>query len=125
MQIVKEHTLKLAAAISTFALTAGFAMPARADGLGDMVDALFDNLEGIPDLLSLIAYIAGAALGIAGIMKLKQHVDAPQQMPLKNGLMFLAAGAALLALPFILEALIETVGGDTDTTIGASRFEFN
>lgn len=101
------------------AATAGFLSgPAAAQsnetgGIARMVNTLFENLRTIPDLIGIVAYIAGAAFGIAGIFKLKQHVDNPQQAELKDGLMRLGAGGGLIALPFVLQAVIDSFGGQT------------
>ncbi len=53
-------------------------------------------------LMSLLGYVGGTGMSIAGIFKLKAHVDSPANAPLKDGLMRLAAGGALLSLPLIV-----------------------
>ncbi len=113
--MIRSHytnfTLSIAAGV-TVGMMSGSAAAQETGGIARMVNTLFENLRTIPDLIGIIAYIAGAALGIAGIFKLKQHVDNPQQTALKDGLMRLGAGGGLIALPFVLQAVIDTFGAE-------------
>jgi hypothetical protein len=61
--------------------------------------------SGFQDMISLLGYLGGSGMAVAGIFKLKQHVDAPGNVPMKDGLMRLAAGGALLSLPFMISAM--------------------
>lgn len=69
-----------------------------------------DSLSFFPSLLSGLSYLAGAFFGIVGILKVKDHMDAPEGTPLKEGAVRLAAGGALFALPLIYEASLYTIG---------------
>lgn len=94
---------------------------ANTGDLHKMVGTVNANLANIPDLLSTIAYIAGAGLGIAGVFKLKQHVDNPEQVALKDGLVRVGAGGGLIAIPAVLNMMISTLGvGNT----GVSQMSF-
>ena len=77
--------------------------------------AAFDLGNAIPQLLATSAYITGAGLAIAGLMKIRKHVEAPQQMPLRDGLTGLALGIALIAIPFLIEAVASSIGADAAT----------
>lgn len=57
--------------------------------------------SGFNNLISTVCWIGGAGLGVAGIFKLKQHVDNPGQTPMKDGLVRLGCGGGLLCFPFI------------------------
>jgi len=61
--------------------------------------------SGFNNLISTVCWLGGAGLGVAGIFKLKQHVDNPGQTPMKDGLVRLGAGGGLLAFPFIQQAM--------------------
>ncbi len=37
-------------------------------------------------MIQTVAYVGGIGLGVAGIFKLKSHVDNPGQTPMKDGL---------------------------------------
>ena len=99
--------------------TTGFMMglsDAHANGFQDASDNIQSSAQNIPELISTVAYIGGAGMGVAGVLKLKQHVDNPGQNPLKDGLVRLGAGGGLLALPFVLESMTSTIGTGGDVT---------
>ncbi len=73
-----------------------------------------DSALGLPKLISTVAYIGGIGLSVAGVIKLKEHVDKPDNNPLKNGLVRLGAGGGLLTLPYITRAMMGSVGEESD-----------
>lgn len=68
--------------------------------------------SGFQNLISTVCWLGGAGLGVAGIFKLKQHVDNPGQTPMKDGLVRLGAGGGLLAFPFIQTAMQGSISND-------------
>jgi hypothetical protein len=69
----------------------------------------------------------GIMLGVLGILKIKDHVENPQQTPLKDGAIRLAAGGGLFALPIIYSAMKSTIdaghgGGVTVATLNTIDF---
>ena len=111
-----KTTHKLAAAF-----TAGILMSecTSASAAATDLTVLSNNIAasgaGLPHMISTVAYVGGIGLGVAGIFKLKQHVDNPGQAPLKDGLIRLGAGGGLLALPFITSAMQGSINeGDTN-----------
>jgi hypothetical protein len=91
---------KLAAAV-TAGMLMGEASSALAMDATNLVDNIKTSSKGFTDLIGMLGYIGGSGLAVAGIFKLKQHVDNPGQTPLKDGIVRLAAGGALLSLPMI------------------------
>ena len=84
------------------------------------------SIQAIPGLLTGVAYMFGILLGVLGILKIKDHVENPNQTPLKDGAIRLAAGGALFALPIIYESMRETVGlGQTVSAAQLSSVSFN
>lgn len=93
----------------------------------DMLSSTQSNLAGLPSFINWISYIIGVALGVAGVSKLKAHVDNPGQTSIKDGLGRLAASGLFISLPFVLEVIRNTqnmgedqakiikFGGDLDT----------
>ena len=65
-------------------------------------------------------YVCGIGLGVAGILKLKGHVDNPGQTPLKDGLIRLGAGGGLLAFPMRHDGDAGTVTATTSAGMGGS-----
>src|ERR1700733_7434519 len=117
------RTRKLAAA-----LTAGVLMGQGGDAFAggggnvtfaDMSDNIVTASGGLPNLISTVAYVGGIGLGVAGIFKLKQHVDNPGQTPMKDGLVRLACGGGLLAFPFIQQAMQGSISNGSLTAISA------
>jgi len=125
---LKNLTLRIASGFTAGALVASAATDAHANDFTNVTQNITDSSADLPNLLATVAYVGGAGLGIAGIYKLKQHVDAPQQTPMKDGLVRLGAGGGLLALPIVLEAMSETIGSGgttpTETLTGVNTMSF-
>ena len=86
--------------------------PALAVSLGDMAKEAADDLETVPTLLAIAFYIIGAAIVGFGLLKLKRHVDHPQQTTIGSGLIAILIGVALIAAPAVINALGDTFGID-------------
>ena len=86
--------------------------PALAVSLGEMAEAAADDLETVPGLIAIAFYIIGAAIVGFGLLKLKRHVDHPQQTTIGSGLIAILIGVALIAAPAIINALGATFGVD-------------
>lgn len=114
--LMKKLSLRIASGFTAGALVASAASTdAHANDFTNVTQNITDSTADLPNLLATVAYVGGAGLGIAGIYKLKNHVDAPQQTPMKDGLVRLGAGGGLLALPIVLEAMSETIGSGGTT----------
>ena len=86
------------------------AQPALAVSLGDMADKAAADLDAVPGLLAMGFYIVGAAVAGFGLLKLKRHVDHPQQTTLGSGLIAILIGVALIAAPAVINGLSDTFG---------------
>lgn len=73
---------------------------------------IVESIRDVPGLVSGLAYLFGLLLGVLAILKLRDHVENPHGTPLKDGMIRLAAGGALFALPAIYEAMTTTIGAD-------------
>jgi hypothetical protein len=104
---LNRKTLQLSAAVSTGVLVAD---AAYANNFGSIAKNITTSIAQLPGLLSALSYMFGILLGVLGVMKIKDHVENPQQTALKDGAIRLAAGGALFALPIIYEAMFETIG---------------
>jgi hypothetical protein len=74
------------------------------------------SITNLPGLLTGLSYMFGIMLGVLGILKIKDHVENPQQTPLKDGAIRLAAGGGLFALPMVYDAMKSTIGTGTGVT---------
>lgn len=111
------------------ALTMGANSQAHAGDGGNDFSTIAENIttsiQDLPGLLSALSYLFGLLLGVLGILKIKDHVENPQQAHLKEGAIRLAAGGALFALPIVFEAMLSTVGeGDAVNAPSLNRVEF-
>ena len=114
-----EWTARLFAAVFSAVSWAGAAGPALAVSLGDMAKEAADDLESVPALLAVAFYIVGAAIVGFGLLKLKRHVDHPQQTTIGSGLIAILIGVSLIAAPAVINALGDTFGlsGGSHTVI--------
>ena len=98
---------------------AGTAGPALAVSLGDMAKKAAGDLEAVPALLGIAFYIIGAAIVGFGLLKLKRHVDHPQQTTIGSGLIAILIGVSLIAAPAVINGLGDTfgLGGGSQTVV--------
>ena len=120
---MKRHSLewatRLFAAVISAVSWAWISGPALAVSLGDMAKEAADDLESVPALLAVAFYIIGAAIVGFGLLKLKRHVDHPQQTTIGSGLIAILIGVSLIAAPAVINALGDTFGlsGGSHTVI--------
>ena len=114
-----EWATRLVGAVMSAVSWAWISGPALAVSLGDMAKEAADDLESVPALLAVAFYIIGAAIVGFGLLKLKRHVDHPQQTTIGSGLIAILIGVALIAAPAVINALGDTLGlsGGSHTVI--------
>ena len=114
-----EWTARLVGAVISAVSWAWISGPALAVSLGDMAKEAADDLESVPALLAVAFYIIGAAIVGFGLLKLKRHVDHPQQTTIGSGLIAILIGVSLIAAPAVINALGDTFGlsGGSHTVI--------
>ncbi|MCE9507196.1 MAG: hypothetical protein K8R48_02620 [Alphaproteobacteria bacterium] len=115
---------KLAAALTTGALLSESTTAFATGGFKGVTQNIVTSSSLLPNLISTVAYIGGVGLGVAGVFKLKQHVDNPGQTPMKDGLVRLGAGGGLLALPMVTKAMQGTVATSA-SKVNASELKFD
>lgn len=121
----KYNSYKLAALATVAMMSTSKGAFAAAGGFSTVSNNIVDSASEFPNLISLVSYIGGLGLGVAGVFKLKQHVDNPGQTPMKDGLVRLGVGGALLTLPALTNAMTQTVdGGTAGTVIAPSSLAF-
>lgn len=116
------HT-KLAAVLTAGALVGMGTAEAGSSNFSTVADNITESATKLPDLISTVAYIGGCGLGVAGVFKLKNHVDNPGQTPMKDGLVRLGAGGGLLALPFLTQAMSNSIQGDGSEAIDPTKVQ--
>lgn len=116
---LNRKTLQVSAGLSVGILISDTALAAT--NFGTIAKNITTSISQLPGLLSALSYMFGILLGVLGVMKIKDHVENPQQTPLKDGAIRLAAGGALFALPIVYDAMFTTIGKGT----GATTAELN
>jgi hypothetical protein len=129
-KLMNRAGVQLSAAVTTGLMLS--ASPASADqqsnNFSNIASNITTSISSLPALLSGLSYMFGIMLGVLGILKIKDHVENPQQTPLKDGAIRLAAGGGLFALPIIYEAMKNTVGtgnGVEAAGLNAISFQVN
>jgi hypothetical protein len=115
-KLLNRTTLQVSAAVTVGMMMS--ADPAHAQaaagGTGNNFSTIASNvtssIANLPGLLTGLSYMFGIMLGVLGILKIKDHVENPQQTPLKDGAIRLAAGGGLFALPMVYDAMKTTIG---------------
>ena len=74
--------------------------------------------KGTEDLIKAVAYLLGIFIAFGGVVKLKEHVDSPDQVPLKEPVTRFITAGALLALPAIFQAVSDLITGDGQSFLG-------
>lgn len=96
------------AAVLVFSVYPALAGP-FAPTVGDVVLNTVESSSELPTLFAAIAYLFGLFLIVWGVLKFKDHVLSPQNVPLSDGVKRFVAGGALFALPIVIEAAYNTV----------------
>lgn len=120
-----SHKLAAAATIGMMVASSNDAF-ASATNWRTMTNNIVTASSGFNNLISTVCWIGGAGLGVAGIFKLKQHVDNPGQTPMKDGLVRLGCGGGLLAFPFIESAMSGSIADSSGGAgINATQVKIN
>ena len=115
MNIFKEKMLKLSVAVTMLSMMDSSSVLAS-DGTA-VSQSVVTSISTIPQIINAFSYIAGLALGVLGILKIKDHVENPQNASLKDGAIRLLAGGSLLSLPMLFDVMINSFGAST-TAVG-------
>jgi hypothetical protein len=95
--------------------------------LNDVYINIMTSLESIPGVLTAGAYLIGLVAGVSGLLKLREHVETPEQVALKEPVIRFLTGGAMFSLPTVFEAAQLTIDGNGPifsqllTLIGASN----
>lgn len=125
---MKLTKLALFALVSFWAVLVGLPELAQAGAppgpnVGDVMTNLHVSISKVPNILTTIAFIGGIALAVTGVLKLKDHVDNPNQVPLNAGLKRLIAGGAFLGLPVTTNVIKGSLfGGDVGEITSGTGF---
>ena len=92
--------------------------------LGGVITNTLDSFSTTPGLLTGFSYLCGLILGFMGIMKVKDHVESPNQVTIWEPCKRFLAGGAFFALPQVMKAAIDTftdgAGGTAEVLEGSN-----
>lgn len=88
-------------------------------GVGKVAADVSTQLGAIAKLFVYIAYVAGVAFALAGILQFKAHKDNPQSTPLSKPVMLIVVAACLLFLPSVMSAAGGTIFGSAGSAAGS------
>lgn len=116
---LKNCYYKSCAALTAFSLLSVKANAQQSD-IKDVTNTFKENIEALPDLIRVVCYIVGIGFGIAGLMKLKEYMDKPGGSPIITPMGRLLVAALLIALPTLLDIILESsTGSGGDVTADA------
>lgn len=93
---------------------------AQANTLGGVINNTIKSSANIPGLFAGLSYLFGLVLGFMGIMKLKEHVESPNQVQIWDPIKRFLAGGAFLSLPMMVRVVYTTVAKDQTNLTGSS-----
>jgi hypothetical protein len=85
-----------------------------------IAENIVGSVDELPGLISAISYLMALAFGATGIIKLKEHVENPQQASIKEVASRFGIGGALLSLPMVYEAMRNTIGNGEGVSVGSN-----
>ena len=86
---------------------------AHASTLGDVIMSVTDDATlTIPGVFTGFSYMLGLIMGFTGIMKLKDHVENPNQVQFLDPIKRFLAGGMFFALPFVIDVVRATIEGN-------------
>lgn len=126
---MKKHRMtNLTGRIARFGLILGglglSTTAALAQNMGEIADSLATQTGEFADLVSIVAFVLGVGMAIAGFLKFKQNAQNPNDPSAKISTAFILifVGAGLVAIPAALGSGIATIFGggaqQTDANTG-------
>ena len=103
---VFERTTAGATFVSSLAGAAAGFVPST---FGNILVNMIDSVGTLPGFFTAIAYVLGLLLGAGAVLKLKEHVEDPSRVPLREGVVRLIVGGMLFALPTVMYAVLNAV----------------
>lgn len=115
-------TWKKLAVASAALFGAAIATPAMAIDLGGIADKLTTQTTSVNTLLTVVAFVLGVAMAVAGLMKFRAHSQNPNDPSNKMSTAFILmfVGAGLVAIPSVLGSGVETIFGSGASTTNAA-----
>jgi len=114
-------------ALAIALLVLPMAVSAQVRDVGDIASDLTTQTGFVSQLVTVVAFVLGVGMAIAGLLKFKAHSQNPNDPSAKmsTAFMLVFVGAALVAIPAALGSGIQTIFGGsaqkTDASTGFNR----
>ncbi|MEM9469346.1 MAG: hypothetical protein AAF988_04220, partial [Pseudomonadota bacterium] len=95
---------------------------AQAQTLGSVLNNVFVSVDGVPFLFAGFSYLCGLVLGIMGILKIREHVESPNQVPIWDPIKRFLAGGAFFSLPYMASVVQTTISGEDAERLTGSNY---
>jgi len=111
----KVETMLEMVKFAVLASVISIAMPEAAGATASTVNSVLhsvatDQLVGLPYILSVVCYVAGAFMLVSGALSLKKHAEAPTQEPMGKGIARLLTGGAITSVPALTGIIQRSTG---------------
>ncbi|NQZ13753.1 MAG: hypothetical protein HRT94_02860 [Alphaproteobacteria bacterium] len=84
--------------------------PAAAQlGFNAVVDNIITSVNELPGMVSGVSYLLGLLLGARAVIKTKEHVENPNNVPMRTPIISALAGGAFITIPFVLNTMANTI----------------
>lgn len=120
---MKKFSLVLAGFCLMLVTTMCFAEAAGGiSGIKSVAANVKGNLKEVVQLITALAFVAGVAFAIGGIVKFKAHKENPTQVQIGVPISLLFIGAALIFIPGVFTATGTTLFGGSGKYSSVSGF---
>lgn len=79
--------------------------------MGWVLNNFTEQISSIDGLLSVICFVVALCFGIAGVVKIRDHLEQPSKVTIREPLMRLLAAAFFVSLPTIVIVIIDSTIG--------------
>lgn len=76
-----------------------------------IMERVIESTDLFPALVAAVAYLLGLLMTVSGLYKVRDHIDDPMRVTLKEPVVRLLTAGAFFALPTIFEAMYNTMVG--------------
>lgn len=97
----------------------GITSTTDANNVNTVLGNISASLSSTPGIITAIAYLLGLIFSVMGVIKVKEHVEAPEQTKLNEPVIRLLVAGALFALPTLYTAMFNSVDGSGTGIISA------
>ena len=108
-KFIQNKMMGVSAMVAVGLMTGADSANATGKSFNSVAGDIIGGIASLPGLVTGISYMLGVLLAVLGLLKIKDHVENPGNAKLKDGVIYLAIGGALFAVPIITTAMFELI----------------